>query len=152
MIYNGGLRDWEKSGYKIDAIEPLPEYEGKFITADELLAMIKKADSNNCLDQNKKPLLTLVDYRTENFIKTSRPLPSIRTKCRTIRCLLDDLRDPEIRKQLPKEGPVVLVCETGNRDALTMKYLDKYGYTNTAGLRFGMRGWIKAGYPVETVK
>lgn len=152
MIYNGGLRDWEKSGYKIDVIEPLPEYGGKFITADELLAMIKEADSYNCLDQNKKPLLTLVDYRTENFLKTDRPLHSIKTKCKTIKCLLDDLTDPEVRKQIPKESPVVLVCETGNRELLIMKYLYKYGYTNTVGLRFGMRGWIKSGYPVETEK
>ena len=152
MIYNGGIRDWKKSGYKIDVIEPLPEYEGKFITADELLARIKEADSQKCIDQNKKPLLILVDYRTGNFLKTNRPLPSIKTKCKTIRCLLDDLRDPEIRKQIPKEGPVVLVCETGNRALFTMKYLYKYGYTNTMGLRFGMRGWIKSGYPLETVK
>jgi hypothetical protein len=37
--------------------------------------------------------------------------------------------------------------ETGNRDIFAMKFMYKYGYTNIVGLNFGMRGWIKPGYP-----
>ena len=45
-IYNGGLKDWKKSGYKIDVIDPLPEYEGRFLTVDELLRKLKDADQH----------------------------------------------------------------------------------------------------------
>ncbi|UCF94142.1 MAG: rhodanese-like domain-containing protein [Desulfobacterales bacterium] len=130
-------------------MDPLPVYEGKFFTADELLAKIKQGEAAGCLDPNGNPLLTIVDYRTEIFLKTDESIPSIKTNCRTVRCLLDDLRDPEIRNQVPKEGLVVLLCETGNRDDTTMRYLSKYGYTSVVGLRFGMRGWIKQNYPVD---
>ena len=99
-----------------------------------------------------KAMVTLVDYRNENFLKTEKPLPLIKTGCPTIKCFLDDLSDPAVRNKIPKKGLVVLVCETGNRDAVAMRYLHKYGYNNVVGLRTGMRGWIKLGYPVEFSK
>lgn len=151
-IYNGGLKDWKKSGYKIDAIDPLPGYEGRFLTADELLTKLNDADRHNCADENNKAMVTLVDYRNENFLKTEKPLPSIKTGCPTIKCFLDNLKDPAVRNKIPKKGLVVLVCETGNRDAVAMRYLHKYGYNNVVGLRTGMRGWIKLDYPVEFSK
>ena len=143
------MKDWKKSGYKIEAIEPLSKYEGQFLSADALLEKIKQSEFVNCLDPKGNPLLTLVDYRTENFLKTGKARPFIKTNCETIRCLLDDLANPEVRRQIPKKGLVVLVCETGNRDAITMKYLYKYGYTNVMGLQFGMRGWVKLNYAVD---
>ena len=113
---------------------------------------IREADEQNCVDKNNAPLLTIIDYRTEHFLKTENPLLSVKSRCKTIKCLLDDLRNQEVREQIPKQGLVVLLCETGNRDALTMSYLSKYGYTNIVGLRFGMRAWIKADYPVISEK
>ena len=104
---------------------------------------------HNCVDEKGKPILTLVDYRTENFLEQEEPFPSIKTNCNIIRCLLDDLSDPAIRNKIPKNGFVVLVCETGNRDDITMRYLYKFGFENIVGLRTGMRGWIKLNYPVE---
>ncbi len=151
-IYNGGLKDWKKSGYKIDSIEPLPKYEGKFITADELREKIKETEIVNCVDKNNEKILTIIDYRTENFIKTEKPFPSIKTNCPTIKCLLDDLQEVDTRDKIPKKGLVVLLCETGNRDDVAMRYLFKYGYTNVVGLRNGMREWIKSNYPVEYSK
>lgn len=126
----------------------MPEYDGQYIGVDTLLEKIKEADANGCLNENNQPLLTIVDYRTENFIDSDKPILSISTGCKIIKCLLDDLRKPTIRDQIPREGLVVLLCETGNRDAFTMRYLSQFGYTNIRGLRFGMRGWLKAGYPV----
>lgn len=151
-IYNGGLKDWKKSGYEIEVIEPLPEYEDKFILADTLLAKIKQSDLSNCLDQNNQTVLTILDFRNEYFLKTDSPFPSIKTKCKTIHCLLDDLIEPEVRSLIPDKGLVVLVCETGNRSWAAMRYLYKWGYTNIVGLQFGMRGWIKSDYPVDMRK
>jgi rhodanese-related sulfurtransferase len=131
-------------------IEPLPEYAGESITVEQLMVEINRAERQGCADENGKPVLTLLDFRTENFLKTDKPISSIRTQCRTIKCLLDDLRNPEVRSQIPREGLVVLVCETGNRDKIALRYLAKYGHTNAVGLRFGMRAWIKAGYPSDT--
>lgn len=149
-IYNGGIKDWKKSGYKLDVIEPLPKYEEKFITAGVLLEKIKQADSTGCSDKEGKNILTIIDFRTENFLKTGEPISSIKTTCNTLNSLLDDLRSPEMRDKIPKDGLVVTVTETGNRDKFVMKYLYKYGYTNVKGLKFGMRGWLKANYPTVT--
>jgi len=133
------------------ALEPLPEYQhkDKIIQADILLEKIKQADSSNCLDRNKQAMLTIIDFQTANFIKTENPAPSIKTNCETIKCLLDDFSNPAVRSRIPKKGLVVLVCETGNRLWAAKRFLFKYGYTNIVGLRFGMRGWIKAGYPID---
>jgi rhodanese-related sulfurtransferase len=101
------------------------------------------------MDEKNKAIITFVDYRTQHFLKREKPLASIKSDCTLIKCLLDDLRDPAQRDRIPKQGLVVLVCETGNRDAVAMRYLYKYGYTNIVGLRTGMRGWLKLNYPVE---
>lgn len=148
-IYNGGIKDWVDAGHNIESREPLPKYEGMFITTDELLSAIESADKNDCKDPQNQVLLTILDLRTENYLETDNPVPAIRTRCKTIKCLLDDLINPDFRMQIPHEGLVVTITETGNRDIFAMKYLYRYGYKNIKGLDFGIRGWIKLNYPVE---
>lgn len=145
-IYNGGIKDWKKSGFKIQSIEPLPDYEGLNISPDELLAKIKQADLKGCMG-NGRPVLTIIDYRTENYVNTRKQLKKIKTACPTVCMLLDDMRKAEIRDLIPRDSLVVLVCETGNRDADAMKLLSKYGFNNIVGLKAGMRGWLKLNYP-----
>jgi rhodanese-related sulfurtransferase len=149
-IYNGGIKDWSDAGHHIESREPLPKYEGMFITTDELLSAIESADKNDCISLQNKVLLTILDLRTDNYLETDTPVPAIKTRCKTIKCLLDDLINPDFRKQIPHEGLVVTVTETGNRDTFAMRYLHQYGYKNIKGLNFGIRGWIKLNYPVET--
>lgn len=154
MIYNGGLKDWKKSGLPLESIEPLPEYEGRFITVEELRDKIARADAAGCVDQSGKPLLTLVDFRS--FLKQPDRIGGdnnrIKTSCRTITALLDDFVDnPALIHQIPKHGIVVTVSETGNRDIFLIRYLKKFGYTNIVGLQFGMRGWLKMNYPIEKI-
>lgn len=132
--------------------EALPDYKGGSITADELLERMRRAEKQDCLDEKGKPILTILDYRTENFLQRDKPIPSIKTSCRTIRSLLDDLEKSDVRGRIPGEGLVVLISETGNRDSIAMKYLYKFGFTNAVGLRFGMRAWIKSDYPVEIIQ
>ncbi|MFH0782656.1 MAG: rhodanese-like domain-containing protein [Pseudomonadota bacterium] len=149
-IYNGGLKDWAKAGNKTVSADALPEYDGKFMNADELLKEIQVAEKANCLGADGSVLLTLLDLRTEHFLPTEHPIPDIHTTCPTIHYLLDDLIQPEARANIPQSGRVVSISETGNRDIFAMRYLYKFGYTNIVGLEFGMRGWIKLNHPIET--
>lgn len=148
-IYNGGIKDWIKAGHPIESRKPLPDYEGIFIPASELMAVLEKAEDNGCRDSQNHPLLTILDLRTENFLESGSDLPAIKTRCKTITCLLDDLTREEIRSQIPHDGLVVTLTETGNRDQFAMKYLYRHGFRNIRGLEFGMRGWIKLDYPME---
>ena len=146
-IYNGGLKDWQKSNFKTETLEKLPDVEAKFLTAEELLTKI--ASAGPCQNKNDEPTVTVVDLRTEHHLENvDRPLV-IQTTCPTIFCLLDDLQKETIRRRIPKDGLVVTITETGNRDIFAIQYLSKYGYQNIQGLLFGMRGWIKAGYQTQ---
>ena len=61
-IYNGGLKDWKKSGNAISSLEPLPTYKGKFINADELLSRMKKAEAK-LIEKNAKQLQRFKDLK-----------------------------------------------------------------------------------------
>lgn len=128
--------------------------ESKFITAEELLALMQAAKDNNCLDPSNHPLVTFLDLRTENHLPPESgmgaSIAQIKTSCPKVFCLLDQLQLPEVRDKIPKTGLVVTITETGNRDRFAIEYLSKYGYENLKGLMFGMRGWIKEDYPIET--
>ena len=128
-------------------IEPLPDIKFRFIASDDLLDKIKQAEAGNCLDQNSKPFLTILDLRTEHFLNPDKHLSYAKSNCKTINFLFDELADSEVRRQIPKEGLVVTITETGNRDKFAQQFLSKFGYTNVMGLQFGMRGWIKLNYP-----
>lgn len=146
-IYNGGIKDWKKSGLPLQTIDPLPDVDVKLITVQELLQKIKDAESADKGTGNMHPSLTILDLRTELNFQHTGTRPIIKSNCNTVFCLLDDLQDPQIRERIPKEGTVVTITETGNRDKYVVRYLSKFGYQNISGLLYGMRGWIKAGYP-----
>ena len=147
-IYNGGLKDWLKSGNAITVIDRLPEYEVSFATGEELMARVASAEKDGCRTAAGKPLFTLLDLRTELSLDPAGPAVTIRTSCRTVVGLLDDLLDQSFRDKIPSDSPVYVITETGNRDAFAIKYLSTFGYRNISGLLFGMRGWIKADYPI----
>lgn len=154
-IYNGGLKDWIKSGLPVTSIEPLPEYKGKFISAEELRAKLSEAFPKDCQDDKGDSLVTLVDIRSSLHLNKRRgaDLYQILTNCPIKSVLLDDfIENMELIRSIPKKGLVVSVCETGNRDIYLMKYLSKFGYTNVVGLQFGMRVWIKKDYPRKKIK
>jgi rhodanese-related sulfurtransferase len=142
------LKDWQKSNHEIETRESLPDYEGKFLTVDELLSSISGV-GKLCIDEDNSPKITIIDLRTEHHLEDAKRPLIIKTDCPIIYCLLDDLQHDEIRNQIPTNGLVVTVTETGNRDKFAMRYLYKLGYKNIYGLLFGMRGWLKAGYETE---
>lgn len=148
-IYNGGIKDWKKAGLPLESTHVLPETKVAFIEPDTLEAILSSTPEN-CTGTDGIPLLTLLDFRNENFLNKGTPPPKIETGCKTISLLMDDIRLEDMRARIPKDGLVVTVSETGNRDAYLIRYLSQFGFTNVKGLHFGMRGWIKLGYPLES--
>jgi rhodanese-related sulfurtransferase len=132
----------------------LPDVKAGFISVEQLLPALQSAEGQGCRDDSDRAQVTLLDMRTEHHLSEDASdrstITEIKTSCSIVSCLLDELQNPRIRRQIPKSGLVVTVTETGNRDAFAIQYLSKFGYANLKVLRFGMRGWIKKGYPVET--
>lgn len=57
----------------------------------------------------------------------------------------------DIETTIPDKGaPIVLYCGGGFRSVLVAENLQKMGYTNVFSMDGGWRGWLEAGYPVET--
>lgn len=153
-IYNGGLKDWVKSGHPVESIDPLPSYNTAFIYADELFEELNRNDARGCIDNSGAPRLTLIDFRSslKSSEKNGGDKYRIKTNCRVITVMLDDfIENTALINSVPREGMVVTISETGNRDVFLIRYLNKFGYTNVNGLQFGMRAWLKAGYPVDKI-
>lgn len=153
-IYNGGLKDWIKSGNPVESIEPLPETPVHFIDVDQLRRLLSEADKTNCMDTKGKPLLTLIDFRASrsHSVQKGADRYQIATQCRTISALLDDfIVNSSLIESIPEAGITISISETGNRDTFLIRYLAKYGRLDVQGLKYGMRGWMKADYPVEKI-
>jgi rhodanese-related sulfurtransferase len=153
-IFNGGLTDWKRSGLPIASIDPLPTYDGPLLSPRELHAELLTADATLCRDAEGNPLLTLVDFRASRLLhnKIGGDRHTIRTNCPVIVAQLDDfIENYELINSLPKKKTVVCFSETGKRDSFFQRYLLLFGFTNIISLETGMRGWIKAGFPTETI-
>jgi rhodanese-related sulfurtransferase len=152
-IYNGGLKDWVKAGNKIESVTPLPEVRVHFINVDELYTILQDADQQNCRDKNGNALVTLIDFRMSHTLqnKMGADIYQIRTRCETIKAQLDNFIDnnEQLIVCLPETGQIISISETGNRDRFLVQFLSQFGKTNIRALKYGMRSWIKAGYPTE---
>ncbi|MDA3945384.1 MAG: rhodanese-like domain-containing protein [Helicobacteraceae bacterium] len=49
-----------------------------------------------------------------------------------------------------KDAVIVTYCRGGSRGALAAQSLRHLGYKNATNLQGGLKGWAKAGYPIET--
>jgi rhodanese-related sulfurtransferase len=49
-----------------------------------------------------------------------------------------------------KDAVIVTYCRGGSRGALAAQTLRKLGFKNAVNLKGGLKGWAKAGYPIET--
>ncbi len=57
----------------------------------------------------------------------------------------------KINKMIPdKNALIVTYCRSGGRGALSAEVLREMGYKNATTLKGGLKGWVKAGYPVKT--
>ncbi len=148
-IYNGGIKDWGKSGFRLESKNSLPELNVQVITTEDFFEMLQKFEKRQCRDNEGKHALTILDLRNANHMSEESPLPRISTSCPIQTCKLDDLQSPKMRDKLPKTGPIITITETGNRDEFAIRYLAKYGFNTIQGLKFGMRGWLKQRYPTQ---
>ena len=57
----------------------------------------------------------------------------------------------KINKMIPdKDALIVTYCRRGGRGALAAEVLRKMGYKHATTLKGGLKGWAKAGYPIQT--
>jgi len=55
-----------------------------------------------------------------------------------------------LNKVKDKDAVIVTYCRGGSRGALAAQSLKRLGYKNATNLHGGLKGWAKAGYPIET--
>ncbi|MFZ1387092.1 MAG: rhodanese-like domain-containing protein [Thiolinea sp.] len=54
----------------------------------------------------------------------------------------------DLKKIVPADKPVALICRTGNRTRAGSEMLTQVGYTQVYNVTQGITGWIKEGRPV----
>ena len=74
------------------------------------------------------------DFNKENFISITR----------------GNLEWKVAKKIKDSNARIVTYCRRGGRGALAAEVLKKMGYKNVTTLKGGLKGWVKAGYPVKT--
>jgi len=55
------------------------------------------------------------------------------------------------KKYTDTNAKIVVYCKAGARGALVTNRLKELGYKNVYNLTGGIKGWMKAGYPVENI-
>jgi rhodanese-related sulfurtransferase len=100
------------------------------ITATDMQKITKQMPEAYLLD-----VRTLGEY-TQKRIKGARLIP------------IDQLQ--RRINEIPKNRPVIVYCEVGERSALVARYLDQLGYQGVYNLSQGIMGWQVRGYPIES--
>jgi rhodanese-related sulfurtransferase len=100
------------------------------ITAPEMQKITKQTPDIYLLD-----VRTLGEY-TQKRIKGARLIP------------IDQLQRRV--NEIPKNRPVIVYCEVGERSALVGRYLDQLGFQSVYNLSQGIMGWQVRGYPIES--
>ena len=152
---NGGLNGWLKAEFPVETGAPAapvagaaPEVDAaRLATLDAYLSnlpegfgAIKSPDFNTELVSGTVPFILDVRSKEEwdanGHIDGAINVPVIEV--------------PANLAQLPadKAAPIMVICASGHRGAMTKMYLDFLGYTNVRNLNGGMNGWIAAELPV----
>lgn len=100
------------------------------ITATDMQKITKQTPDTYILD-----VRTLGEY-TQKRIKGARLIP------------IDQLQ--RRINEIPKNRPVIVYCEVGERSALVGRYLDQIGFKSVYNLSQGIMGWQVRGYPIES--
>jgi hydroxyacylglutathione hydrolase len=56
---------------------------------------------------------------------------------------------PARMDELPKDGPLVMQCQTGSRSSIASSLLQAHGFRNVTNLHGGITAWRRAGLPVD---
>ena len=57
--------------------------------------------------------------------------------------------DQQAPNQLPKDGEIYIICNSGNRSADASQRLINLGYENVYNIQGGTQAWVGAGLPTE---
>jgi len=152
---NGGINAWVKAEFPLETGAPAapvagaaPEVDAaRLATLDAYLSnlpegfgAIKSPDFNTELVAGTVPFILDVRSKEEwdanGHIDGAINVPVIEV--------------PANLAQLPadKAAPIMVICASGHRGAMTKMYLEFLGYTNVRNLNGGMNGWIAAELPV----
>jgi rhodanese-related sulfurtransferase len=152
---NGGLNAWIKAELPVETGAPAaliagtaPEVDAsRFAALDNYLSnlpegfgAIKSPDFNTELVSGAVPFMldvrTVAEWDDKGHIDGAINIP------------VNDV--PANLAQLPtdKTAPIMVICASGHRGAMTQLYLQFLGYTNVRNLNGGMNSWIAAELPV----
>ncbi len=152
---NGGLNAWIKSEFPVEKGAPTaptagtaPEVDPARLAAldnylsnlPEGFGAIKSPDFNIELTAGTVPFILDVrsqeEWDANGHIDGAVSIPVVDV--------------PANLAQLPadKAAPIMVICASGHRGAMTQMYLQFLGYTNVRNLNGGMNGWVAAELPV----
>jgi len=130
--FREGIPGWEKAGYPLVTVKPLPDVEVAKITTVELAAMLENDD------------VVLVDI---NLKDDARKFHIDHAK--RVHIPLDELNVSV--SQLPREKKIVIICLKGKRAPTAVKYLIGQGYEDVVMVEGGVQRWVMEGRPVKRV-
>ncbi|CAN5668129.1 rhodanese-like domain-containing protein [soil metagenome] len=93
----------------------------------------------------------LVDIREPEERNANGTIPGAVPAVRGMLEFYADPTSPYHRPEFETDRRIVLTCASGGRSALAADALQQLGYTQVAHLDGGLKAWVAAGQPVETV-
>lgn len=151
----GGVNGWVKAELPLEAGVPAAPVAGTApeVDADTLAVLdaylsslpegfgtVKAPDLNTEIVGGTVPFIldvrTTTEWTDNGYIEGSVNIP------------VNDV--PANLAQLPadKTAPIVVICASGHRGAMTQMYLQFLGYSNVRNLAGGLNGWVAAELPV----
>jgi len=130
--FREGIPGWEKAGYPLVTVKPLPDVEVEQVSATDLAVMLDKDD------------VILVDI---NLDEDAHKFYIDHAK--RVHIPLDELNVS--LTQLPRDKRIVIICLKGKRSPTAVKYLKGKGYKDVVMVRGGMKEWVLEGRPVKRV-
>jgi rhodanese-related sulfurtransferase len=152
---NGGMNGWIKAEFPVEKGAPAapvagtaPEVDAaRFAALDAYLSglpegfgAIKSPDFNTELVAGTVPFI--LDVRSQAEWDANGHIEGA--------VLIPVTEVPANLAQLPadKAAPIMVLCASGHRGAMTQMYLQFLGYTSVRNLNGGMNGWVAAELPV----
>ena len=130
--FRDGIPGWEKAGYPLVTVKPLPDVEVAKITTVELAAMLEN-DDVVLVDINLKD--DAGKFHIDHAKRVNIPLDELNVSL----------------SQLPRDKKLVIMCLKGKRAPTAVKYLIAQGYEDVVMVEGGVQRWVMEGRPVKRV-
>lgn len=115
---------------KKDVGEMTPEQLKQLLDEGEDVIVLDVRES----EQRAEGSIPFDEFNKENFVSITR----------------GNLEWEVAKKITDPDAKIVTYCRRGGRGALAAEVLKQMGYKNVTTLKGGLKGWVKAGYPVKT--